>query len=295
MSVAIIINPIAGARGRSASSGDCVELARRVAQESGQHADVFVTERPGHARELARTAGGSGATLVIAWGGDGTVNEVASALAFGDVPLGVVADGSGNGLARCLGIVGDPAEALRRAIRAEPRAIDVGEIDGRLFVNLAGIGFDAYIASRFNAPDNPKRGLATYALLTMRGLLEYESRSYDVITPESRTTVRALLVLVANGTEFGNRIRIAPQARLDDGALDLVVVEEQSRAKTIWNLPRLFVGAVERSPIWSARLVQRVTIESEHAMVFHVDGEPVMGGTRLDARIHPAALKICSR
>jgi YegS/Rv2252/BmrU family lipid kinase len=295
MSVAIIINPVAGARARSADAGDLVELARAVVRGSGRRADVFVTERPGHARELARTARRNGATLVVAWGGDGTVNEVASALAFGDVPLGIVAEGSGNGLAHCLGIPEDPADALRAAVRLEPRAIDIGEIEGRIFVNLAGIGFDAHIASRFNTPGNPRRGLMGYALLTMRGLADYECCRYRILTPESAATVRALLVVFANGTEFGNRIRIAPQARIDDGALDLVVVEEQSRARTIWNLPRVLVGAVERAPVWSSRLVQRVTVESDRPMLFHVDGEPAQGGTRLEVAVRPAALKICSR
>jgi len=295
MSVAIIINPVSGAAGGAAGAEDFGALARHVALETGDRADVFITARSGHARELAQAARADGARLVVACGGDGTINEVASALAFGEIPLAVVPAGSGNGLARALGICSDPADALRAALRSEPQSIDVGEIDGRFFVNVAGVGFDAHVASLFNAPDNAMRGFAGYAFFTVRGLWEYEAGVYDVVTPHSRATVRALLIALANGAEFGNGVRIAPLARVDDGALDLVVVEERSRMTTIWNMRRLLSGALDRAPIWSSRRVKEVTIESEQPMMFHVDGESVQGGTRLQARIHPAALKICSR
>jgi diacylglycerol kinase (ATP) len=295
MSVAIIINPTAGGNGRAGDRDRHVELAHHVALASGRRADVFFTEHSGHARELAAAARARGAGLVVAWGGDGTINEVASALAFGEVPLAVVPGGSGNGLARALGIASDPAEALRAAFHAEPQAIDVGEIDGRLFVNVAGVGFDAHVASHFNAPENAMRGFAGYAFQTVRGLIEYEASVYEVATPHSRVMVRALFIVLANGAEFGNGVRIAPLARVDDGSLDLVVVEERSRVGTVWEMRRLLSGGLDRAPTWSSRRVQRVTIESAQPMMFHVDGESVQGGTRLEARIHPAALKVCSR
>ena len=264
-----------------------------MAAACGEQADVFVTEQAGHARELARAARAGGARLVVAWGGDGTVNEVASALAFGDAHFAIVPAGSGNGLARELAISADPAAALTSALRAAPRTIDAGEIDGRLFVNLAGIGFDAHVAAQFNAPDNRRRGLAGYAILTARALARYAVARYDIVTPDSRQSVRALLIVLANGCEFGNRIRIAPGACVDDGALDLVVVEERTRLATVWSMRRLVRGSVDRAAAWSSRRVQRVAIESHAPMMFHVDGEAIQGGTRLEARVHPGALKIC--
>ncbi len=293
MSIVIIINPVAGARGPDAAVGARVDLARRVAAESGEAADVFVTTGRGHARALARDARAGGARLVIAWGGDGTVNEVASALAFGDVPFAVVPAGSGNGLARELGVPADPAAALRAALRAAPRAIDAGELGGRLFVNIAGLGFDAHIAARFNDPQNGRRGLLGYALLTVRELGRYVACRYEISTPDAHLAVRALLVVIANGTEFGNRMRIAPGARVDDGALDLVVVEDRPGLARLWNLRRLITGSVERAPIWSSRRIERVTIESDAPILFHVDGEPIQGGVRLEGRVHPGALRMC--
>ena len=288
----MIINPASGARGRAAAVADRVELARRVAEACGETADVFVTERAGHARDLARTARAGGARLVVAWGGDGTVNEVASALAFGDVPLGIVPAGSGNGLAHELGISDDPATALAAACRAVPRTIDAGEIDGRLFVNVAGIGFDAYIAARFNASNNRRRGLAGYALLIARSLPGYACGRYEIVTPDARATVCAVMVVLANGTEFGNRLRIAPGARIDDGALDLVIVTERSRLETVWNMR--WLGSIDRSSIWSSRRVRQVAIDSDVPMIFHVDGEPIHGGLHLDAKVHAGALRVAA-
>jgi YegS/Rv2252/BmrU family lipid kinase len=290
--IAIIINPISGgvrpevARGRA-------ELASAIVDRHGDPAEVFVTERAGHARELTKAALARGARLVMAWGGDGTINEVASTLAFGEVPLGIVPAGSGNGLARQLGISPKPSEAIRHAISAEPRAIDVGEAGDRMFVNLAGIGFDAHIASRFNEHGG-RRGLSTYAWLAARALLSYVPETYT-ITPEAAGPpfcVRAVIITVANSPEFGNGAIIAPGARVDDGLLDLVVMEEKSRLRTIAQLPKLFRGTVDRAPGCSIRKIARATIESERPMMYHVDGEPVSGGTSLRIRVHPGALYV---
>ncbi len=150
---------------------------------------MFVTEAVGHARELATAAVRRGARLVIAWGGDGTINEVASALAFGEVPLGIVPAGSGNGLARELGVDLQPRACDRRRARAPtPRAIDVGEIEGRLFVNIAGIGFDAYVASRFSLAR--RRGFLGYVGITARALATYVPTTYRM-TSGDRTVDRA--------------------------------------------------------------------------------------------------------
>ena len=255
--ISFIINPISGgvrpevARARA-------ELASAIVDRHGDPAEVFVTERGGHARELTKAAVARGARLVMAWGGDGTINEVASTLAFGEVPLGIVPAGSGNGLARQLGISSTPSEAIRRAISAEPRAIDVGEAGDRMFVNLAGIGFDAHIASRFNEHGG-RRGLSTYARLSAGALLSYAPETYTITSgTDPSFRVRAVIITVANSPEFGNGAIIAPGARIDDGLLDLVVMEERSRLRTILQLPRLFRGTVDRAPGCSIRKIATI-------------------------------------
>ena len=291
MSVAIIINPISGGA-RPETARTRARLATDIVERHGDHPEVFVTERTGHAQELARAAAARGVRLVMAWGGDGTINEVASALAFGDVPLGIVPAGSGNGLATELGISRRPERAIAHALASTSRAIDVGELAGRLFVNIAGVGIDAHVATQFNAASNPRRGLAGYARVAGRALRTYRPSVYRITTPAGRVDVRALLVTVANAPQWGNGAQIAPGARVDDGLFDLVVIEEHSRFRTVSQLPRLFNGTVSRIRGCTISRVPDVTIESDEPMTFHVDGEPVHGGTTLQARMHPGALKV---
>lgn len=294
MSIAIIINPMSGGASPDQARARA-ELASTVAEAHGEQADVFVTERGGHARELTRAAVTKGARLVIAWGGDGTLNEVASALAFQPVPLGMVPAGSGNGFARELQIDRRPERAIADAMHAQPRTIDVGEIDTRLFVNVAGFGFDAYVAAEF-AKRGHRRGLTGYVAIVARALGSYVPPTYTITTGGNRqVSKKAILVTVANSAQFGNGARIAPRALLDDGRLDLVIVEERARWRTICHVPRLFDGTVERIPGCSISHITEATIESDQPMVFHVDGEAVQGGTRLQVRIHPGALRVAVR
>jgi YegS/Rv2252/BmrU family lipid kinase len=253
---------------------------------------VFVTERRGHARELAASAAQRGSRLVVAWGGDGTINEVGSALAFGQVPLAIVPGGSGNGLARALGIAPRPEDAIRSAVTASPRRIDAGDIEGRLFFNVAGVGFDAHVAARFDRAHGTGRGLVTYVRICARELLEYRPAAYRIGTGSSAAR-RALLVTLANSPEFGNGACIAPGARVDDGLLDLVIFEEVSRLQTVCAIPRLFTRRAHAIRGLSIAQVERTTIDSDVPMTFHVDGEPVEGGARLEARVRPGALRVC--
>jgi len=288
VSVAVIINPVSG-RARDGARAKA-RLALAVVGVHGDSADVFVTEGVGHARELALAAVKRGVRLVLAWGGDGTVNEVASALVFGDVPIGIIPAGSGNGLARELGVHVRPERAIADALAAEPRAMDVGEVAGRCFVNIAGIGFDAHVASRFAAAR--RRGFLGYAGITARALTSYVPQTYRISSGGAHEESRAVLVTIANSAQFGNGALIAPGARVDDGELDLVVVEERSRFRTVCGLPRLFNGTVAQIAGCSIKRIRDVTVEADQPMMFHVDGEPIQGGTRLRARVLPGALRV---
>jgi diacylglycerol kinase family enzyme len=173
--------------------------------------------------------------------------------------------------------------------------MDLGEIDGRLFVNLAGIGFDAHVASRFNAAANRRRGLMGYAAIAARSLASYSTARYAITIGDGGVmSVRAILVTIANSPQFGNGARIAPAARVDDGLLDLVIVEERSRARTVWHIPRLFTGTIEKMGGCTARRITTATIACEGPMTFHIDGEPIAGGNSLRVRVHPSALQIAA-
>jgi diacylglycerol kinase (ATP) len=275
---------------RPAAARARAQLARSVVDDDGVPADVQVTERVGHARELASAAVARGARLVIAWGGDGTINEVASTLAFGSVPLGIVPAGSGNGLARELGVNRRADRAIAEALTATPRPMDLGEVDGHLFANIAGIGFDAHVASRFATAS--RRGFLGYAGITARALRSYVPLRYRITIDGTPQDVTAVLVTIANSAQFGNGALIAPGALVDDGALDLVVFEEQSRFKTLCAVPRLFQGTAAAIAGYSMRRIHDVTIEADEPLTYHVDGEPVTGSRKLRVRVHPSALRV---
>jgi diacylglycerol kinase family enzyme len=171
--------------------------------------------------------------------------------------------------------------------------MDLGEVDGHLLANLAGIGFDAHVASRFATAK--RRGFLGYVGITARALTSYVPLQYRISSNGRQQDVRAVLVTIANSAQFGNGALIAPGARVDDGELDLVVVEERSRFRTVCAVPRLFNGSVERIRGCRIDRIRDVTIEADQPLTFHVDGEPVVGGTRLRARVHPGALRVAVR
>ena len=290
--VAAIINPVAGPVGARAGRTGSEALLQGVCAAAQLSCEVAFTERAGHARELAANFLGRGFSPIIAWGGDGTVNEVGSALAFRDSALGIVPAGSGNGLARELGISLDPMRALETAVRGTDRTIDIGELGGRLFLNLAGIGLDAAIALAFGQLEG--RGLRRYVRATMSTVLRYTPEVYQVMTDTQPDAFdgAALMVEFANGAQFGNGATIAPRARLDDGLLDLVIVAPRGACRAVWGARRLFNGTIDRDPGVQTMTARRVTIDGQRPMCFHVDGEVVEGGTTLDAVLHPAALRV---
>jgi YegS/Rv2252/BmrU family lipid kinase len=290
--VAVIINPISGTGRRKGVARDRAELAASAVARRGLEVEVFVTERRGHARELAAAAIDDGASTVIAWGGDGTVNEVGGAAAFRDVTLGIIPSGSGNGLARELRIPFDPVRAIDVALSGRECSIDAGELDGRLFFNIAGIGLDARVAHRFAADARARRGFGRYIALTTRELLWYRPVRQTVFADGATLRTRALLIAIANARQYGNGAVIAPDARLTDGRLDVVVVAARPALSVLAQAPRMFMGQIARVPDVAMRAACDIQVTSAGPVVYHVDGEPFGGGERLSARPRPAALRI---
>lgn len=290
MKLAVIINPISGTGGSLDAARRRAELATEAALAHGHEADVFLTQRSGHARELAAAALARGCTRVIAWGGDGTVNEVASSLAFRDAALGIVPSGSGNGLARELGIPFDPPAAMAIAMGTETRVIDGGELDGRLFFNVAGFGLDARVAHRFAG--HLRRGFLRYLDITTRELFTYQPDIHRIEVDGQVIEGRALLVAIANARQYGNGALIAPAARLDDGRLDLVVVAHRPMWQTALHVPKLFTGQIAQVPDVTMLSAAELTLSWTAPAAYHVDGEPFVGGHRLVARTHRSALRV---
>jgi diacylglycerol kinase (ATP) len=290
--LAVIINPISGTGRRPRVAQKRAALAAGLLEAHGIEGTVRLTEGPGHAADLAREARAGGAAVVVAWGGDGTVNEVGSVLAFGETALAIVPAGSGNGLARELGIPCNPTAAIGIALTGHERTIDAGEFDGRLFFNVAGVGLDARVAHRFAAGGLARRGLLRYVEATARELFAFVPEEYIVVADDERMPVRVFLVALANTQQYGSGARIAPHARIDDGRLDVVCVGYRSPLAALPHLPRLFTGTLDRVPGILMRAARVVEVRAQGPVPYHVDGEPHIGGPVLRARAHPGALRV---
>lgn len=292
----IIINPISGPK-RRGTGAQRVDVATRTLDRLGAKGIVRVTESGGHAHELASEAAASGADLVIGWGGDGTINEVARALvqqgeAGAPAPaLGIIPGGSGNGLARELGIPFDPAKAIEHALRSKSRVIDAGEIGERVFINVAGIGLDAHVAALVTTRIR-HRGLLPYLKASAGDLMRYQPVEYTISIDGQTTQTSALVLAVANSTQWGFGARIAPGASLSDGLLDIVVVQDLGFFGNAWRIPALFARRIDRQRGIETHRVREVTIRSREPMLFHIDGEAMQGSDTLVARVHPGALRL---
>jgi YegS/Rv2252/BmrU family lipid kinase len=287
MRAAVIINPRSGRTpGPPAAK---VALAKAVAAECGVDVDVMLTERAGHGRDLAAAHAASGASTVIAWGGDGTVNEVAGAVAGTASAFGIVPAGSGDGFATTLGISRDPRQALRTALTGATTPIDVGDMNGRAFLNLAGIGFDARVARRFNL--STRRGGLPYLLIGLHEGLTYRGREYRVHLDDRPYDLRAFVMVFANGQQYGNNAVIAPGARFDDGLLDALIVDARPFVPQLWRARRLFLGRDKDVPGIVRQAVRRASVESDHPIELHLDGECLTASTRIDITVRPGALQ----
>jgi len=291
-----IINPISGAGADADVSRRRVAMIDAAAKTRRLPTQIRITERGGHARELARDAVAADADALIVWGGDGTINEAGAALIGSRTVLGVVPAGSGNGLAAALGVSRDPVTAIADAFDAPAHRIDAGMMDGRAFFNIAGIGFDARVAALFNARAAGSRGAWPYIAIGVREGCRYCAVDYVVTLDAQAAPIRALLIAFANGREYGMGAKIAPGARLDDGVLDAIVVQDARNViSRFWHARHLATGKPERAPIVTSRRITQAVIETPGEMEYHVDGEPGRARGRIDVTIIPAALSVRTR
>ena len=290
--VAIIINPISGTGGRRDVLRARVSMAGALAQRHGLEPMVFVSERPGHTRELAQSALDAGATTVLAWGGDGTINDIGSVLAFRQATLGIIPSGSGNGLARELRIPLTAPEAFAVALGGDDRVIDCGELDGHLFFNIAGIGVDARIAHEFSTHGLERRGFRRYLEIGARELFHYRPDAHTISVDADSVRSHAMLIAIANGRQYGNGALIAPHAKLDDGQLDVVIVEHRPAWQALLQVPKVFLGKVDRVRGVAIVRGEHVEITSGRPMIYHCDGETHAGGAVIRGRVHARALRV---
>lgn len=287
MKIRFIFNPCSGASRRNPHLRD---RAAEFIAHCGWDGRVVPTERPGHATELARAAVDEGCDLVVAIGGDGTMNEVASALVNTPVAFGLIPCGSGNGLGRHLGIPRAGLGAFRTLLHGRIEAIDAGRVDGHYFFCAAGAGFEALIAARFARLAS--RGLAGYLRESAKAWWSYRPERYTVHHERGAENLEAFTLAIANSSQYGNDAFIAPGASVNDGLLDLVAVPEVSAVRAVPLLVRLFRGTLDRAPgvqRWQGR---SFVIERERSGWIHTDGEPREAPARLEVDVVPRGLRV---
>ena len=290
--VAVIINPLSGAGDDvDGAARERAAIARATLASCGVEGEVAVSEWAGHALQLAHRFKDAGVPLILAWGGDGTINEVGSVLALSETALGIVRAGTGNGLARALKIPSDAVAAIAQALDAPERRIDVGQLGERYFFNVAGFGLDARVAHRFNSRPVGHRSFRAYLSAAIVERFTSYPLDYSVEVDGRMHRIRAWVITIANSSEYGSGAVIAPTARVDDGFLDLVAVEPLWLGADIRRALGLMRGVGPGYGVKDWRF-REVTVGSDAAMWMHVDGEAFQHSGPVRVRVLPGSLKV---
>ncbi|MDQ8203151.1 diacylglycerol kinase family lipid kinase [Pelagicoccus sp. SDUM812003] len=266
--LAIIINPISGKREKGVVRRERVEA---FLASHGLEADVWETQYAGHAPELTKAAIAEGAKRVVAVGGDGTINEVGRVVVGTGCEFGLVPMGSGNGLARHLGLPLNFHKALHLAALGASIRVDTGEANGHPFFNVMGIGFDAEVGRRFN--ETQARGFVSYMKEGLRAFRDYRSSRCDIASGGQLQSLRAYIVAVANSSQYGSNAFIAPDASLTDGKLNLVAITDPNFISFFVLIWRMFRKKLYLSPRVTPICSDNFVLTMPEAGFFHVDGE----------------------
>lgn len=283
--LAFIINPISGTKNKSAI---LKQIEKRIPNYVSEY-EVFYTQGPSHATDLARAAVKSKTDIVIAIGGDGTVNETASGLLHSDTALGIIPMGSGNGLSRHLGIPTNVARALNCLRHSEVFKMDVLTANGIPFYNVAGIGYDAKVAHDFARKQ--KRGFAGYMKSVIQLWISYKPKKYELNIDGEMLNSKALMVSFANGSQFGNNVYIAPHAKLNDGLMDIAILKKFPDIAIPLFAYQIFNKKLDQSKYSDMFRAKEVFVKQKGKKI-HLDGEPFQLGKSLHFKVLPGALNI---
>ena len=252
---------------------------------------IFETQYPKHAAELAQKAIEAGVKRVVAIGGDGTLNEVGSILRGSDVLMGIVPIGSGNGLARHLKIPLNPIMAIKKALLGNGFLIDTCTINEIPFFCTAGVGFDAQVA--FDFSKKKSRGFITYIITSIQSFFVYKVAEYQVFVEEKNINVNAFAITFANASQYGNDAVVAPDSKIDDGLIDLVILRKFPIFASIFIAFRLFSDSFSRSKYVTTIKGTAFKIKAAGNLIIHFDGEPMQLNTNeLIVKIDDKKLKV---
>ena len=286
-SIVYIVNPISGTQRKRRVAELALELTDREVFEEPR---LLQTEHAGHAEELARRAVEEGVNVVVAVGGDGTVNEVGRALVHTDTALAIIPCGSGNGLARHLDIPLAPKGAIEIINRAVIHTLDFGRINEHPFFCTCGIGFDAYVSQKF--AEAGKRGFKTYVENTLFSGFSYKPQTYTITNHGETTTCPAFLIACANASQYGNDALIAPYASMKDGLLDVVIMKPFSTIESPQVILQLFAGTLPESSHVRTLRTDHLHILREEDGPAHFDGDAFMTGKEIDIRLVRQGLNV---
>jgi len=284
--ILVIINPISG----TSFKHNIPKLTRTILDADKFNVNIKLTEYAGHATLLAKNAIEENYSYVIAVGGDGTINEVASALIQSPVALGIIPIGSGNGLARHLNIPLNVRKALHLINEENVECIDYCEANGHLFFTTCGVGFDARVSYEF--AKGKLRGGINYLRSMMIEYLSYKPETYEIFIDGESRKEKAFLIACANASQYGNNAFIAPQANLKDGKMNIAILKPFTPLDIAPIAVQLFSKKIDKNSKIEIIETERVTILREKSGEIHLDGEPMMMDSTIHVRTIPAGLRV---
>ena len=284
--IVFVVNPISGTQEKKTILKWIDERIDRSIYEY----TIVRTDYAGHATQIAANAVHDHIDMVVAIGGDGTINEIGRSLIHSDTALGIIPCGSGNGLARHLRIPMDPKAAIDIINQGHQVCIDYGKINNIPFFCTCGVGFDAFVSLKF--ADSGKRGLLTYLENTLHESLTYKPETYEIENEEGTMRYKAFLIACGNASQYGNNAYITPQASLTDGLMDVTIMEPF----TVLDVPslsfQLFNKTIDQNSRIKTLRAKKIKIHRMHEGVMHFDGDPLMAGKELEVEIVPKGLYV---
>ena len=284
--VCLIINPVSGTE----SKKNIPEEVAAAFDQKIYDVIIRITGYPDHATEIAREAVKSRFAYVLTAGGDGTVNEVAKVLVHSDTTLGIIPFGSGNGLARELGIPMESEKAIDIILKGNRRTIDYGVANEHIFFCTCGFGFDAFISDRF--AEEKKRGPLGYVRNILESAVDFKSEEYELTYDEGTITERAFVLTCANASQYGNEAYIAPGASMDDGKMNVSILKPLHALEIPQTTLQLFTKNIDKNSKMTTLITQKLSIRRTRAGMMHVDGEPVETEKEIDVKIVPGGLRV---
>ncbi|MGD1889355.1 MAG: diacylglycerol/lipid kinase family protein [Cyclobacteriaceae bacterium] len=281
-----VVNPISGL----GKQKDIPALIRQHLDSSRFEYEIVFTEYPTHATEIGKKYRNQ-ADYIVAVGGDGTINETASALLGSDTALGIIPLGSGNGFARHLNISTNPIRAIKQLNHAQESPLDVGFLNEYPFFNVSGTGFDALISKKFAR--QTRRGYATYIRCVWEEIANYRPRSYRYKLNGTEVEDEFFFIAFANSEQYGNNAIIAPQAETNDGLLDIVMVKPFPVAYTVTFTLLSFSRLIHLSPYVEIFQTDHFEVQQLNDPLIHIDGEYVeTDSQKLEVSLRPNNLQV---